>query len=318
MDEDFDVFAEDWAPTYEPPVSFDMDGTEEAEPAEAGDFAALTPVLVGDAPLAFVDGTRRVELGLWKIDRGTGESVRGIAGAYAVGGVGTGTGRPARVVGLRLGRVCVWGAGLTGDLGPRNGFHWRSQRVTGRDPKDPLDHLQTLMRQAEGAIADELARAGWLVVLDGPLNHIRSIASMIGGYAKTHQRKRLPDDQHIRIPTLGLGQRCPVWAIGTERYTCYARVGHPGPAGSPWGGIIRLEFPASFDLAAAVEAADTLTARLPAFAGVHHRDPRAPQNLTPTRALERVLSQHLGPPKLSTRTARDAVAGLQRRKAMTS
>lgn len=308
----FDLYAEDWAPAYEPPASFDMDGTDAMEPAESAVFMAVTPPPVGPTAVAFVDGTRRVELGLWQIERVTGETVRGIAGAYAVGAVVTGTGPPARFVGERLGRVCVWGGGRTGDLGPRNGYHWLSVSIASHDPTEPLNTLQDLMRQAEASLAEELSASGWLVILDGPLNRIRSISSMMAGYAKTHQRQLLPDDQHIRIPTLRVGQRCPIWALGSDRYTCYARVGPPGPVGSPWGGIIRIEFPADFGFAAAVAAADRLTYRLPLYAGVAHRDPRAPQNLTPVRNLERALARRIGTAKLSTRTARDAVAAQKR------
>jgi len=308
----FDLYAEDWAPSYEPPASFELDGTEAVEPAESATFQAIAPPHADPIALAFVDGTRRVEIGLWQINRDTGETVRGIAGAYAVGAVVTGTGQPARIVGERIGRVCVWGGGRTGDLGPRNGYHWRSVSIASHDPVDPLNALQDLMRQAEAALAEELAAAGWLVVLDGPLNRIRSISSMMAGYAKTHQRQLLPDDQHVRIPTLTVGQRCPIWALGSDRYTCYARVGTPGPVGSPWGGIIRLEFPATFGFDAAVAAADQLTDRLPMYAGVPHRDPRAPQNLTPVRNLEQALARRIGTAKLSARTARDAVAAQQR------
>jgi hypothetical protein len=80
--------------------------------------------------------------------------------------------------------------------------------------------------------------------------------------------------------------------------------------GSPWGGIVRLELPAGDGLRGAVAAADRLAATLPRFAGVPHRDPRAPQNLTPVRNLEQHLSRCIGPARLSARTARDAVAAL--------
>lgn len=313
-DSQFDLYAEDWAPSYEPPASFELDGTEAVEPVESASFRTITPPLAPTTALAFVDGTRRVEIGLWQIDRVTGETVRGIAGAYAVGAVVTGTGQPARFVGERLGRVCVWGGGRTGDLGPRSGYHWKSVSIASYDPADPLNALQDLMRQAEAALAEDLARAGWLVVLDGPLNRVRSITSMMAGYAKTHQRQLLPDDQHVLIPTLSVGERCPIWALGTDRYTCYARVGPPGPVGSPWGGIIRLEFPAKFGFDEAKATADMLTSRLPLYAGVAHRDPRAPQNLTPVRNLERDLARRIGPARLSARIARDSVAAQQRPK----
>lgn len=31
----FDFYAEDWAPSYEPPGAFDYDGTEAVEPVES-------------------------------------------------------------------------------------------------------------------------------------------------------------------------------------------------------------------------------------------------------------------------------------------
>ena len=49
---------------------------------------------------------------------------------------------------------------------------------------------------------------------------------------------------------------------------------------------------------------------VPRFAGVPHRDPRAPQNLQPIGALETHLRHLLGHPGLATRAVREAVAAL--------
>jgi len=310
-DRGFDLFAEDWAPSYEAPSTFELDGTATVEPAESATFAARHPAAAAPLPLAFVDGTRRVDLGLWQIDRATGEAHRGIAGSYAVGATVTEPGRPARVVAERVGRLCVWGGGRTGDLGPRSGFHWRSHSLGSSDPSKPLAGLQDAMRDAEAELAQELSGTGWLVVLDGPLNRTRALTKMVAGYAKTHHRRLLPDDQHVRVPSLDVGERCPLWSVGADRYTCYARIGQPGPVGSPWSGIVRLEFPAESGLEASVAAADRLASALPEHAGVRHRDPRAPQNLTPVRNLEIALGRRLGSSRLATRVARDAVAAQQ-------
>jgi hypothetical protein len=109
------------------------------------------------------------------------------------------------------------------------------------------------------------------------------------------------------VPQLPVGARTAIYTAGTDRYTCYTRVGHPGPGGSPWGGIARLEFPAAAGLDAAIDRADVLAALLPGYAGVAHRDPRAPINLTPVKNLERHLTGRLGPLAFATRSARDAV-----------
>jgi hypothetical protein len=85
------------------------------------------------------------------------------------------------------------------------------------------------------------------------------------------------------------------------------RVGSPGPAASPWSGVARLHFPAVAGFDAVLAEADILAGTLPAFAGVAHRDPRAPVNLTPVRNLERHLTHALGNAKLARRAARDAL-----------
>jgi len=55
---------------------------------------------------------------------------------------------------------------------------------------------------------------------------------------------------------------------------------------------------------------DQAAAILPRYAGVAHRDPRAPQNLQPVGALEAHLRHLLGDPGLAYRAVREAVAGM--------
>lgn len=61
-------------------------------------------------------------------------------------------------------------------------------------------------------------------------------------------------------------------------------------------------------MAAVAQVATSLSAELPRFAGVAHRDPRAPQNLQPVGALETHLRHLLGHPGLAMRAVREAVA----------
>ncbi len=98
-----------------------------------------------------------------------------------------------------------------------------------------------------------------------------------------------------------------MYALGADRYTCYTRVGNPGPGGSPWSGIARLEFPSSPGIDAVASRATEMASQLPRYAGVPHRDPRAPVNLTPVKNLENHLSQCMGRVELATRAARTAV-----------
>jgi hypothetical protein len=109
------------------------------------------------------------------------------------------------------------------------------------------------------------------------------------------------------VPSLVVGERTRLHTNGTHHYTCYVRVGSPGPAASPWSGIARLHFPSVAGVDAVLAEADVLAGTLPAFAGVAHRDPRAPVNLSPVRNLERHLAHALGNAKLARRAARDAL-----------
>jgi hypothetical protein len=59
---------------------------------------------------------------------------------------------------------------------------------------------------------------------------------------------------------------------------------------------------------AAATVADEVAATIPRYAGVPHRDPRAPQNLQPIGALETHLRHLLGDPGLAYRAVREAVA----------
>jgi len=308
----WEIFTEDWDPGYGTPATFELDGSGSFEPAEDGP-PVIAPGPVEVVPLCFIDGVRRAELTLWAEQPGTGARVPGLAGAYAVGAVTVRPGGRATYQGVRIGRLAIWGGGRTGDIHGRTGHRWASESIVGDDPADLLAHLQNRMRLAEGSLALDAAAGRWTVVLDGPLNRIQSPDATIAGYIKTHRRQIFPDAEHALVPGLAVGARTRMYESKSDRYTCYVRVGYPGPGGSPWGGIARLEFPAVGGLGAAVALAGRLAALLPRYAGVAHRDPRAPVNLTPVKNLERHLTRLLGPLAHATRSARDAV--IERRSA---
>lgn len=299
------VFAEDWDPSYGSPATFDWDDSGSVERVEdgVGHVAGRADARV---PLAFVDGVRRAEMRLWAED-GRGARIPGVAGAYAVGAVTVRPGMGADFSGDRVGRLAVWGHGHCGDLVGSHGFRWASESTTAEDPDELLLHLHERMRRAEGTLALAAADAGWHTVLDGPLNRIPGVHGLVTGYVKTHRRQLLPDDEHALVPALAVGERTRLYTNGATHYTCYVRVGSPGPAAWPWSGVARLHFPAVAGFDAVLAEADVLAGTLPAFAGVAHRDPRAPVNLTPVRNLERHLTHALGNAKLARRAARDAI-----------
>jgi hypothetical protein len=310
-DPDWRIFTEAWDPAHGASGDFELDASHDVTQAEPGDLIvhAVTPQPV---PIAFVDGTRRVELTVWAEHAMTGARVPGLAGGYAVGAALIRPNGHAQLAGIRVGRIAVWGGGHAGDIvAARTGYRWVSAPITDIDLEACLAHLQNRMRLAEGELALHAAGYGWNVVLDGPLNRIRSLHGNVTGYIKSHHRRILPIDQHALVPSLGIGERTRMFAAGRDRYTCYARVGHPGPGASPWTGIARLEFASNEGIDAVAHRATQLASLMPAYAGVPHRDVRAPVNLTPVRNLELRLSRELGPMKLASRAAREAVSAAQ-------
>ena len=300
------LFSEGWDPAHGSSAEFDLDGPDDVTQVEPGDGPVAGTVR--PVPLAFVDGTRRVELGLWAEQATTGERVPGLAGAYAVGAVTIRPGGPAQFAGIRVGRLAIWGGGRTGDvIAPKSGYRWMSASIADADPEACMAHLQDRMRLAEGELALDAAAQGWNVVLDGPLNRIRALNGNVTGYVKSHRRRLLPLDAHALVPSLKVGERTLIHTAGKDRYTCYFRVGNPAPGASPWSGIARLEFATGDGLADVIAHASLLAGTLPTYAGVHHRDERAPVNLTPVKNLERRLATTLGRVAPANRAARDAL-----------
>jgi hypothetical protein len=309
------VFVESWAQSHGSPYLVKNDdagasSVELVEDSRSFRIKAATDVSVG-CELVFVDGVRRGEASLYQV-LDDGSIVRGIAGAHACGAVVAAPGRPVTFEGLRVSRMVIWGAGRAGDLPDApGGWRWDSHSVASDDPQAPLDELQQRMRRAEGQLAASLCRTGRLVVADGPLDFALRRDQAIVGYIKTHRRALLEPALHVRVPELRARERTPVFRIGDERYSCYARLIDPAPDSGPWAGIVRFEFPASTGLTDARSAFDELAACLPRFAGVPHRDPRAPQNLQPIGALEWRLRHLLGPAPLADRAVRDAIHQLR-------
>lgn len=309
------VYVEDWAATYGSPylVQADEPVTADAELVEdAHEFLihAGRPD-DGDAPIAFVDGVRRGEASLYQFDSVTGAVARGVAGGHACGAVIADGEGPPQFGEARVRRLLIWGSGLAGSLpAVDGGWSWTSASIASSAPDAPLKDLQTRMREEEGRLAESLCEEGYVVVIDGPLNFVRSRDLPVVGYVKTHYRALLPPEHHRRIPELRAAERSSLFRLGADRYSCYLRLTEPSSTSSPWFGIVRLEIPQSAGLRAAVEVADRVAGTIPRFAGVSHRDPRAPQNLQPIGALETHLRHLLGNAGLAARAVREAVNAL--------
>jgi hypothetical protein len=305
------IFVEDWASPFGSPYMVkDVDDDEgQAELVEDGGELVMHDgvALALTQTLAFVDGVRRVEASLYQRHPTANGIARGLAGAHACGAVIAGPDGPPEFGEMRINRLVVWGSGLTADLPEvAGGWRWKSESIADSEPDAPLKEIQKRMREAEGILAEDLARHGHLVIVDGPLHYIRSRDLPVVGYVKTHWRTLLEPTAHARIPELLPGQRCSLFSL-RERYSCYLRLTQPTPWSGPWAGIVRLEIPESAGLMAAKDLADRVAGAIPRFAGVPHVDPRAPQNLQPVGALESLLKHQLGDIGLAQRAVREAV-----------
>jgi len=302
-----DLYFEDWDPSYGSPYLIGDDQPDGAAVlAEAAEGMRIAPAPCDPRPTAFVDGVRRGE-GLLYRQAEDGALVRGTVGAFGCGAVLCEAGKIPVYGPIETQRLVIFGGGIPIALPAVDGYEWEAAAIASTEPDAPLQELQTRMRIAEGNLSERLAREGWLAVADGPLYFIRSRDLPVVGLVKTHHRALLPPEQHVQVTGLLCGERTPLFVLGDDRYSCYVRIAVPGTRSSPWYGIVRIEVPQSFGLDVARATVDEVTCVLPRYAGVPHRDPRAPQNLQPIGALEKQLRRRLGPSRLAGRAARIAV-----------
>lgn len=276
-----------------------------------GTFGIVDPESCGPPDgVAFVDGTMLTEARLTRLED-DGTVTPGLAGSWAAGAVLALGDGPLEVAHTSHGRVAIFCGGDAVDLPAHPaGWSWVGMSVHG-DMHDARHRLQRTMRDAEGKLAENLSTNGWLTVVDGPLSNIRKTRTTpVVGYVKTHHRRMLAPDSWARVPELQSGQRTRMFAVNTETFAAYLRVGDSGPWASPWAGIARIEVPALAGQPTAQQTIDQAAAWLPGYASAPHRDPRAPINLTPIAGLEQRLRRLTGNPQLAVRALRHAILQL--------
>ena len=306
------VFCSEWAATYGDPYLEAPTAPADAEVAriveDDGVLRTHSVLKVSDTTLVFVDGVRRMEAYLTAERSGT--AVRGVSGAHGVGAVICAPERELTFERCASRRYLVWEGGRDLELAPHpTGFMWEVDSIAPGAETPAEARLQDLMRDAERALAEDLTGDDRLVVLDGPLNRVRTQGRRVVGYVKTHHRIPLDASGRAVVATLSAGQRTSLFLPRADVYSTYVRLPSTRPAGV-WGATIRLEIPTHVGMRNAVGLADLATALLPRYAGVGHIDPRAPQNLQPVAALERHLRHGLGDVGLAVRATREAVASL--------
>lgn len=232
---------------------------------------------------------------------GGGTTYGGLAASYAAGVARCDLRRgAAEVTVARIERGLFTAAGSAFDL-VAGAVRYPVRRVARDDPNDlslaVQRDLALLEKEVSTAARDRSDTDDDLLVIDGPLRGRAHLPRSLG-YVKTHRVSYLPPELAAVVTALRPGQRCPVFLLGTswQRYTWYLRL--PGPAGSPWAGVVRVECSDELPAARAIELADLSAVTLPRFASTSYKDPRAPQNLTPIAGLERRLRGLLGDARL--------------------
>lgn len=314
------IFCSDWSATYGTPYLEAPTSAVDADVAriveDDGVFGVHAGVAVPDLTLVFVDGVRRMEAHL-TAER-AGMVVRGVSGAHGVGAVVCVPGRVPRFERCTSRRYLVWEGGQDVRLPAHpTGFAWAVDSIAPGAETTAEARLQDLMRDAERTLAEDLGGEDGLVVLDGPLNRVRTQGRRVVGYVKTHHRIPLDAGGRALVATLAAGQRTSLFLPRDDVYSAYLRLPSTRRTGV-WGATVRLEIPTHVGLRTAADLADLAAGVLPRYAGVGHIDPRAPQNLQPVAALERHLRHGLGDVALAIRATRESVAALTRRTAITA
>lgn len=257
-----------------------------------------------------VDGVRRIDARIWR-EEDDGTLHPGVAASYAAGVVRCDQRRG--VAEVAVGRV---------ERGLFTPSHTATDITIGSTCYTAKQVNVTELAKLSNAVLENLrileikvseaARAGTdtdddLLIVDGPLEGRNRLPRALG-HIKTHPTRFLAAPQAAVIAALRPGQRTPFFELGSRfrQYSWYLRL--PGPPGSPWSGIVRVECSADLPVAEVTRLADLSVVTLPRFASSPYKDTRAPQNLIPIGGLERRLRSMLGNAQLLQRGLISAAA----------
>lgn len=279
-----------------------------------------------------VDGKPRMEARLLIEDDQGGGSFAGY-GAFVAGAVNLcphGS-RPALLESVRAMRVLAHGPDLRVDVArlsprsPQTGrLEYQPSAFQEDHPTAPAAHLQRLMLAAEQELSHGLASAvpldedddrealRTLTLQDGTLRG-RNMGGAVVGCVKTIGAMYLGPDRMGLLTEMRPGERTPILHLKYghnqfARFTWYVRLCDAPLHLHPLAGVMRLEMyaPEESDflppiVRAVANLSGTLLCRL---ASLPHKDPRAPQNLIPTAALEQAMGRALGDARLVERRIR--------------
>jgi hypothetical protein len=322
-DDGYRIYVEAWDPSYGTPVDMLEAGLSDGSPAgestaqlvldvEAppGAWGPLSPPPQVRAPsvVLLVDGVLRTDAWLW-IEESETTMHPGLAASYAAGVVRCDLRRGAAEVAPTLvERGLFTPSTRARDLVAATA-RYPVRHVAAFDAAQLRGQVATRMQALEAEVA-AAARAAQdsddLLIADGPLR-LDTVDRALG-FIKTHRVQYLPAELSPLVGRLRAGQRTPVFLLSDRRnrFSWYLKL--PGPAGSPWAGVVRVEASADLTPSEAIRLADLSAVTLPRFASTAYKDARAPQNLTPIAGLERRLRGMLGDQRLLLRSLSAAAA----------
>jgi hypothetical protein len=294
---------EPWAPEYGAPVDAALEEPSAAPNVDvemaARGWRPLRPQVPVAADVLFVDGVRRVDANIW-IDRPGDLPMLGVCATYAAGAVRCCEAR-ATIEAARVERG-VFSAAPGAEEVVTAIAVYGVRAVSGETPEELWLGVQQRMGELEHEVTAGLGPAD-LTVVDGPLTGRQHLPRAVG-LVKTHRVMYLPPALRPVLGDLAAGERSPLFVTTTawSRYSWYVRL--PGTSGMGLAGVIRCEASADLSVAEAAQWADVVAVTLPRFASSLHKDPRAPQNLSPIGGLERALRRRLGDQHLLYRSLR--------------
>lgn len=272
---------------------------------EIGTWKALRPPQGDRVEVSFVDGVRRAEMRL-VVEEGD-VVAPGLLGTLAVGAVRCGEASVVEEPLIR--RLFVVGGGVSANrieatVGGMT-LTYEPFSTPSTDPLQVMNNLQQNMLTSEGELAQEVARAGCIVIRDGPLTFYQGDGhSAVIGMVKRHVTTIFDASTMKTVHEMNVGERSPIFAFGNQaldRYAWYVRIGASAALEQALAGVVRCEVRSNLGLQRAVELADLTTRTLPRYASDAAHDPRAPKNLYPIGALERQLRHRMGDERLVRR-----------------
>lgn len=185
------------------------------------------PTITTPDAVLFVDGVRRIDARIWIDDDTETSALASVAScaSYAAG-VLCCCANGAHVVAAEVRRGVFTTVGSTADILMKAGCY-RVQHVTRNENTPLLVTLSSAVQQQLAETEIEVATAARsdsddhspieddLLVVDGPL-HNRTHLDRTIGYVKSHQSEYLPADLNGMVSKLAVGQRTPVFHIGSD------------------------------------------------------------------------------------------------------